>query len=399
YTVTVNPTPVLTSTLTLTPVCDNGSVSYTPTTLTSGTSFAWSRAAVSGIANSAATGTNGFAESLDNNGTATATVSYVYTLTANGCSNVETVSVDVYPTPVLTSTLTPASICNLTTFSYAPTSATSGTTFSWSRAAVAGITNSASSGINNPNETLENTTADPIAVDYVYTLTANGCTNVETVTVTVNPGPLMSSTLTPAAICDSTLFSYVPTSATSGTVFNWSRASVSGISNTAATGTGNPSEYLNNTSTAPVTVTYVYTLTASGCSGIQNVSVVVNPTPELTSTLTPAAQCNSTLFTYVPTSATTGTAFEWSRASVSGISNSAATGTDGISEVLVNTSTDPVTVTYVYTLTANNCTNIQNVSVVINPTPVLTSTLTANPICDNTTFNYIPTSATLGSAF
>ena len=57
----------------------------------------------------------------------------------------------------------------------------------------------------------------------------------------------------------------------------------------------------------------------------------------------------------------------WSRAAISGISNAAASGTGNITETLVNTTSSPVNVTYVYTLTANGCTNTQNVVVTVNP--------------------------------
>ena len=42
-----------------------------------------------------------------------------------------------------------------------------------------------------------------INVTYIYTVSANGCTNATTfsVVVSVTPGPTLSSTLAPAAIC------------------------------------------------------------------------------------------------------------------------------------------------------------------------------------------------------
>ena len=57
---------------------------------------------------------------------------------------------------------------------------------------MAGITPAGpTSGSGDPAETLTNTTAAPITVRYVYTLTANGCTNPSTynVDVVVNPNP------------------------------------------------------------------------------------------------------------------------------------------------------------------------------------------------------------------
>jgi hypothetical protein len=399
--VAVNPTPTLTSTLTPPAICSNTVFSYTPASGTAGTTFAWSRALVLGISNPPASGTGNPNETLINITTAPLNVTYVYTLTDNGCTNPVTyiVVVTVNPTPMLTNTLTPPAICSNTLFSYNPTSGTAGTTFAWSRADVAGISNPTASGTRNPNETLINTTALPVNVTYVYTLTANGCSNIQNVIVTVNPTPTLTSTLTPPAICSNTVFSYTPTSGTPGTTFAWTRAAVAGISNPAASGTGNPNETLINTTTAPVNVVYIYTLSANGCSNIQNVVVIVNPTPTLTSTLTPPAICSNTLFSYNPTSGTAGITFAWSRAAMAGISNPAASGTGNPNETLINTTALPVNVTYVYTLTANGCSNIQNVIVTVNPTPTLTSTLTPPAICSNTIFSYAPTSETPGTTF
>src|SRR6185369_10896488 len=119
---------------------------------------------------------------------------------------------------------TPAAICNNTTFSYTATSATIGTSFSWSRAAVAGISNSAANGATaSISETLINTTANPVSVTYIYSLMhPNGCVSSQSVVVSVKPTPVLSSSLAPA-ICNNTLFSYTATSATSGTSFSWSR--------------------------------------------------------------------------------------------------------------------------------------------------------------------------------
>ncbi len=79
--------------------------------------------------------------------------------------------------------------------------------------------------------------------------------------------------------------------------------------------------------------------------------------------------CSGQVFTYTPTSNVTGATFTWSRAAVTGISNAAATGTGGVSETLVNTTSSAVTVTYVYTTTANGCSSTNNISVVVYPTP------------------------------
>ncbi len=232
-------------------------------------------------------------ETLTNTTASPITVTYVYNITANGCNNTQNVTVTVNPVPALSSTLTPAAICSGTTFNYTATSATVGSVFSWSRALVADISQAAASGTGAAvSETLTNMSAAPVTVTYAFTTTANGCSKTENVTVTVNPIPVLSSTASPAAICSGTIFSYTATSATAGATFSWSRAVTGGISQAGTTGTGGISETLTNTTAAPVNVTYAYTITANGCTGTGNVTVTVNPTPALSSVLTPPAICS-----------------------------------------------------------------------------------------------------------
>ncbi len=409
-------TQSLSSSLTPPPICSGTVFNYTPTSSTAGTTFAWTRAAVSGISNIGGSGNGDPNEILINTTTGTINVTYVYTLTASGCTNPATFNVvtAVNAMPVLTSTLSPAGICSGTAFNYIPTSTTAGTTFSWTRAVVAGISNIAGVGTGDPNETLTNTTANAVNVTYIYSITANGCINPTTFSVVVLVTPCactqsLSSSLTPPAICSGTAFNYIPTSTTAGTTFSWTRAVMAGISNIAGVGTGDPNETLTNTTANAVNVTYIYTLTANGCTNPITFSVVVSVTPcacnqSLSSSLAPPAMCSGTAFNYIPTSSTAGTTFAWTRAAVAGISNIAGAGTGNPNEILTNTTANAVNVTYIYTLTANGCTNPITFSVVVSVTPCacnqsLSSSLAPPAICSGAAFNYIPTSSTAGTTF
>lgn len=194
----------------------------------------------------------------------------------------------------------------------------------------------------------------------------------DTVTITINPSPQLSSASAPPDICSNAVFNYAPTSTMVGTVFTWSRAAVVGISNPAASGTDNPAETLINTGTTIAKVTYVYTLTAGGCTTVQNVAVNVLPSPALSSTLTPPDICTNSAFGYLPASATAGTGFAWSRAAIDGISNAAANGTGNPSETLINSTQSPITVSYNYTLNTGACISVNPiiVKVKVNPLPV-----------------------------
>ncbi|MEP7169478.1 MAG: BNR-repeat neuraminidase N-terminal domain-containing protein, partial [Bacteroidota bacterium] len=112
--------------------------------------------------------------------------------------------------------------------------------------------------------------------------------------------------------------------------------------------------------------TYWLTVIANG---ISSDSLAFTPFAVLSSTLTPPDVCSGALFTYTPTSAATGATFTWTRAAVAGISNPAVTipQTTDPSEILINITTSPIPVVYLYTITANNCSATQNVTVMVVP--------------------------------
>jgi hypothetical protein len=162
----------------------------------------------------------------------------------------------------------------------------------------------------------------------------------------------------------------------------------------AASGTGNIASFTaTNAGTAPViatiTVTPTFTNGGKSCSGTtQTFTITVNPTPTLNSSLTPPDVCSNTAFSYIPTSATAGTTFNWTRATVAGITPVGPTsGINNPNETLRNITSTTIAVTYAYTLSANGCPNIQNVIVNIKPEPVITPG--QNPsVCSNVALNY-----------
>lgn len=331
-------------------------------------------------------------------GTLSDTTWYRRKVASAGCSSNDTAAIKmtVNPIPLLTSVLADTA-CSGTPFNYNPTSQVIGASFAWSRAVATGISNPAASGTDSPNETLINTTVNPAFVYYLYTVSANGCTNTPTsVAVTVKTSPQLSSDTTLLPICSNTILGYVPTSSTTGASFIWTRAAVAGISNPAASGNDSLSETLINTTTAPVNVTYVYTTASNGCSSNQNIVVTVNPTPLLSNNLA-AIICSDVFFYYTPTSATTGTTFSWTRAIVAGISNAAGSGTDSTAEQLHNTTTTSILVNYIYTLTADGCSNNETIAVTVNPAPLITN-VTEDTICSGTDPN-ITLTADMPSTF
>jgi hypothetical protein len=328
-----------------------------PTTVCTGSTITLSDATPGGTWSSFNTAIATIGSSGIVTGIAPGVDSILYTVGLTGAFVLVTVNTN----PTLSSPLTPPAICDSTIFSYTPLSSMSGATFAWTRAFITGIAEPASSGTGNPDEQLINTTYDPLLVTYVYALTAGGCTNTQNVTVTVNPAPILSSALTLPALCDSGIFNYTPESYTLGTTFTWSRASYTGILESGSSGTGNPNEQLINTTPDPISVSYVYVLSANSCLHTQDVIVTLNPTPVLSSTLMPPAICDSTYFNYTPTSLTPGTLYAWNRPEVPGIwrpTAFASAGSGIINEILVDSTTSPIVVTYYFRLGVGGCFNL-----------------------------------------
>ncbi|SMD17252.1 Ig-like domain-containing protein, partial [Pedobacter nyackensis] len=404
YTLTVNPTPTVTSPDAAV-ICNNTAQNYTITSDVIGTTFTWNRATVPGISNAAVSNQTGpISESLINTTNAPIDVEYVIYPSAYGCDGpVFTYKLSVSPTPTVTSLAT-AIICNKIAQDYTITSDVSGTTFTWSRAAVIGINNPtvAQSG-TSITETLENTTSAPVNVEYKIIPSLNGCNGPTfTYMLTVNPTPTVTSPSN-NTLCNNTIQNYDITSNVSGTTFTWSRAEVTGISNplvSAQTG-NNITETLENTTAAPVEVVYEITPFANDCTGpIFTYKVIVNPTAKITS-LANASICNNTPQNYPITSDVTGAIFTWSRVAVVGIDNPSvvAQSANTITETLVNTTSDPIDVVYKISASLSGCEGpIFTYTLTVNPTPTVTSP-SSNILCNNTIQNYIITSDVSGTTF
>lgn len=411
FDVTVNPRPELSSSMNTNVLCSASPFNYTPTSLQSNITFAWSRSFIPGISNAAATGTDNPQEALTNTTNNTVVTLYTYTLTngVTGCSNMQNIFVAVSPIPSLTNGS--INICNNQAFSYDPPGAPTNTTYTWTTPVISPTLN-ITGGSANASESqyisqgLSNVSGSSATATYTVTPKTNGCVgSTFNLVVTVAPGATptipLNSQFAPPPVCSNSFFNYTALSSANNPVFAWRRYPAAGISNAApATGIGaSISEQLVNATTAPAFVTYAIAVSSAGCTNTHFITATVNPATALNSSLTPAAICSNTQFSYTPTSLTPSTTqFNWNRAFVPGISNVTASGTNNPNEPLINTTNNPIDVVYTYNLvTSAGCSNTQDVTVRVNPTPKLTTT-TATPtaVCSGSTFLFNPTSPTAG---
>jgi gliding motility-associated-like protein len=267
-------------------VCSGTALNYTMTADQPGVTFSWDRPAVAGISNPAVTGqtTSSITETLVNNNPNGTAVNVTYNITPylNGCPGPVfnyTVTVNALPT---VKSLPPPPVCNGTSTNYQVQFNTPATSFTWSRAAVDGISNAAVTDQAAPTikEVLYNTTEAPIVVTYVFNYKTSSCSGTPyELKVTVNPEVSITNTQ-PDPVCNNTPLGLTLTSKIPSATFLWSRPVVPGISNAAVTDqTANPiNEALVNTTTNPIQVPYTITPVAFGCSGTPvKYTIVVRP--------------------------------------------------------------------------------------------------------------------------
>jgi hypothetical protein len=310
-----------------------------------------------------------------------------------GClGDAQTVTVTVNPKPNMTSA-TSKTICSGESVAIALTSDVP-SNYSWIATNNANIIGESLTAQNSGtlSDILTNTTnvAQTVTYSVTPTSTTGGCIGTpQTVTVTVNPKPVLTTPLT-KTICSGDVLNIALISSVTST-YSWiatDNANISGESLVAQTTSTINNTLINNSpNVQTVNYTIASTSTSGGCIGdAKTLVVTVNPAPVLTSSPTPSAICSGSTFSYVPTSSTPNpVTFAWTRAVVGGISNGPGSNNGNPNEILFNTTTAPIPVTYIFTLTANGCTNPITfpVTVIVNPIPTLKPSFAKEPFLAN----------------
>ncbi|MDF2438466.1 MAG: hypothetical protein K0Q95_2842 [Bacteroidota bacterium] len=251
-------------------------------------------------------------------------------------------------------------------------------TYSWSPA-----TGLSASNVSNPSVTTVNSGAAPIVTTYTVTASIGACTSTDVVTVTVNPQPVLTIT-NPAAVCapntvDITLAAVTAGSTGGGTFTYWTDAAA-----TAA---------LAAPTAVATSGTYYIKVTATGgCTDIDPVVVTINPLP-VSNAGTDVTICSGAPAS-VGAPAVAGNSYSWSP--VTGLS---ASNVSDPSITTINNGTTPIVTLYTVTTSVilTGCSTTDNVSVTVNPQPVLTIT---NPaaVCSPNTVDITLAAVTSGSS-
>ncbi len=380
-TISVNPTPVVTSATNET-ICSNISPAYT-ITATTASNYNWGPDAITGSITGAITGTgNVIDQTLFNPSNLTAgSVEYSITPTSTvGCVGVTSfATIGVLAVPLVT-TPASASVCNNSQLNV-PLSASTLSSFTWSVGTITGAVTGANGGHSDIVDTLYNpSSSSPGTVVYnvVATSTVGNCpSNPEAITVVVNPSPVVTNA-TSASTCSDVSPNITLTASTAST-FAWGANTVSGVINSS---TGNNTSLINdllhNTSnTISGNVTYTITATSdSACTSLvqTTINVVVNPTPVITSAVADTVCSGVPLDINLVASTGPDATFAWGQSSdPGGITGASANSTALINDVLTNPNSALLGVIIYTVLPTSHIGCIPDsttkIAVVVNPAP------------------------------
>jgi gliding motility-associated-like protein len=258
----------------------------------------------------------------------TGTYTVTGTNTVTGCTNTRTVSLLVNPLPVVTAVSSSTAICIGAT---ATLTAGGANTYTW--------------------------TSGPTASQYTvnitgtYTVTGTntltGCTDTRTVSLLVNPLPVVTAVASSTAIC---IGATATLTAGGANTYTWT------------SGPATQQYTVNTTGTYTVTGTN----TVTGCTNTRTVSLLVNPLPIVTAVSSNSAICNGITTTLTAGGANT---YTWTSGPTT-------------SQYTVNL---PGTYTVTGTNTLTGCTNTRTVNIIANPSPTITAIASSTAICAGAT--------------
>ncbi|MCX6249499.1 MAG: choice-of-anchor L domain-containing protein [Bacteroidetes bacterium] len=222
------------------------------------------------------------------------------------------------------------------------------------------------------------TVTPPPGINHFWVRITDGCGSVasDTVTVTVDPGPVITNIKRIDTICSNGTTNILFTSNTTGTTYTWtatgSSPTVTGYSNGSGPGIV---QTLVNTGVIVDTVKYHVTPQRNQCLGTPvNFKVLVYPVANVN--FFPASQifCSGSQTAINLTSNVAGVTFAWTATASSGYVSGYSPGNGNYIQQTLNTSGyDLDSVTYTVTPSFRNCTGtLGGVTVKIKPVPVVT---------------------------
>ncbi len=377
FSVTVNPTPSITTTFANPTVCNGANTTAIALSgPVAGTSYAWG--AVSSIGLSSGSNSPIFPSfTATNNTNVPSTGSVTITPTANGCVGpTKSFSVTVNPTPSISNTFSPQMVCNgANTSAIALAGPVAGTSFSWG--GISSIGFPSGSGTSFPGFTATNATNAPSTGSVTIIPTANNCSGTpKSFSITVNPTPVVNPQSDQSVCAKSPIQDIRFQGPVASTSFSWTRTA--GIIGLGTTGSGDIVDFRPvNTGSTPITTTITVTPSAASCVGAPvSFDLTVNPLPPKAVLDIPSLICARQVGVPLST-ATPASRYEWKI-----LSGNASVGSLGQNRALLQTgpfSSQPISLR-VITVNDFECKDTVEASISVSNTPLDTATVTLLPI-------------------
>lgn len=398
----VKPIPILTATTTDTDLCYGDEAVVSLGSSISGTLYSWQvvskDADINGESNISNADVGELRQQLFNVRNTPQQITYRIFPSYDGCDGPsEDITFTVQPQPQTTLSPSALSVCNGDQADVAISSSVASSTFTW----IASVSDPALTGASDGSgdriqQNLNNTSNQPQTVTYDVTASANGCDGpAESIAITVQPTPVVSSTVISNNICSGESVDISLSSNVVGTTFSWTVTNSSGGLTGGSAGSGSSIQHvLTNSTNLPQTITYTITPNVNGCDGAsEDITITVNPEPSLTANAANTQICNNETTDISLSSDVASTSFSWS-VSVSdpSVVNGASAGTgSSIQQTLENSSNTVQTVTYQVTTNAYGCSGqSQDIVISIYPTPVVTLDPAKSTVCsgENAQINF-----------
>lgn len=318
---------ILVNSATTKSICTGVFVNYSPTSNTAGAAFSWTATGSATAGGFSASGSGVTINDVLTNSDATnnATVTYIITPSANGCTGDPfTLTVTVTPNPVLIATPANTTICSQQNAVINLSSNLAGTKYTWTSTATAGVTGNSnnatpSSGTAITNQLFNNTLL-PGTVDYVITpISANGCPGAPvTVTITIEPPPTTPNAGADQSICNASSYVLQGNQPQVGTG-KWTQVSaIGGVSFVDDT------QYNTTVNGLVAGNTYIFRWTITGPASCapktDDVSIIVNPLTVGGTTTGSTTVCSGTNSGTITLNGQVGTILYWESSTNGGAS-------------------------------------------------------------------------------
>ncbi|MFM7017121.1 MAG: gliding motility-associated C-terminal domain-containing protein [Bacteroidota bacterium] len=318
---------------------------------------------------------------LNNSTTAIETHNYILTTNLFGCLDHDTVAVNVKPLPI-SEAGTAISSCNGDTVSIGA-NATNGYTYVWTP-----NTALSSDTTSTTQVYISNTGTSASTIYYTVVTTLNGCTTSDSVAVTSNPLPIVTTQANPSAIC---IGQSTTVSASGASTYNWYDILSPGV----AVGTGSAL-----TVTPQTTTTYfVEGTSAANCISYDTITITVNPLPIVQILTASTNLCYGDTMTLTGSGATN---YSWTEL---------ATGNSLGSTSSINVAPTSNTSYILNGIDGNSCANADTIDITVNPAPTVNGITGTLSVCPGATgvqywvnnpnpsssYNWIITNGTIAS--